>query len=444
MIKRLNIKYLAVSLITLITFLVYLPALQNDFVNWDDDDYVYENPYIQKINISFFRWAFFDFHAANWHPLTWISHAIDYAMWGLNPLGHHLTNNILHSMNTLLVILLVIKLAEVFEESRRQGGTPSAFLHERTKVIIGAVTGLLFGIHPLHVESVAWISERKDLLCALFFLLSILSYTKYARADDEAGKRKLGPRFLHKQYLFSFGFFVLALLSKPMAVTLPAVLLIIDWYPYRRTHSVRTFMENFKEKLPFFFLSLLSSVVTILAQSSGKALVPLEYSTVASRLVIGAKALILYLYKVISPVHLIPFYPYPEHVSLLSFYYSFFVLLVIGIAAASIAAARKQKIWLAIWLYYVITLLPVLGIIRVGAQSMADRYAYLPTLGHFILAGLGVAVLFEKVFDLLKRKILAKALVSVMSGLAVILLSYATISQIGIWKSSIVFMELYH
>ena len=175
--------------VSLATFLVYLTSLRNEFV-WDDFDYVSGNPYIRSLDSSFFRWAFLDFYASNWHPLTWISHAIDYAFWGLNPVGHHLTNNILHSINTFLVVLLVVRLSEfVMPRSAVSGqhsavsgqrgeDTPLNFSPSRFTLIAATVTALLFGIHPVHVESVAWVSERKDLLCAMFYLLSLLMYLK--------------------------------------------------------------------------------------------------------------------------------------------------------------------------------------------------------------------------------------------------------------------------
>ena len=195
--------YLAAT-IALAAFLVYLPALQNDFVYWDDNLYIFENANIRSLDAAFFRWAFFGFHVSNWHPLTWISHAVDYALWGLNPLGHHLTSIILHAVNTALVILLAVKLLETARERSTRNGAAS-FLNDRTVLIAAGVTGLLFGIHPVHVESVAWVSERKDLLCALFFLLSIMEYTKYlvswnsgtrsqepeGSRGDETGRRNL-------------------------------------------------------------------------------------------------------------------------------------------------------------------------------------------------------------------------------------------------------------
>ena len=189
--KQRNVKYYLAASISLIPFFVYLSSLHNEFImSWDDDLYVLNNPFITSLNPAFFKWAFFDFYAANWHPLTWLSHALDYAVWGLNPLGHHLTNNILHAVNTFLVVLLVVKLLEAASTSHDSRFTihhsPFSILHSPFTLIAAATTGLLFGLHPVHVESVAWVAERKDLLCALFFLLSIMMYVKAQSAERRA------------------------------------------------------------------------------------------------------------------------------------------------------------------------------------------------------------------------------------------------------------------
>jgi hypothetical protein len=165
-------KYYLAGYISLLTALVYFGALKNDFVDLDDNVYVLENLHIRSFDAAFFRWAFFDFYIANWHPLTWMSHALDYAAWGVNPFGHHLTNNLLHAVNTFIVVLLVVELLDAGRVGTKQSKA-SLFLTDRSVLIAAGTTGLLFGIHPVHVESVAWVAERKDLLCALFFMLSI-------------------------------------------------------------------------------------------------------------------------------------------------------------------------------------------------------------------------------------------------------------------------------
>ncbi len=420
-------KYSLGGLVSLITFLVYLPALSNGFVNWDDGDYVYDNPYIRSLDLKSLRWAFFGFHAGNWHPLTWISHAVDYTVWGLNPFGYHLLNNILHSVNTLLVFLLATRLVEI---ARGYSHGQAPFPDENSTLVAGAAAGLLFGIHPLHVESVAWVAERKDVLCAFFFLLSVQSYLFSVTSQADMTHKK-------KHYLFSFIFFALALLSKPMAVTLPAVLLVIDWYPLRRINSVRTLLKSLFVKAPFFGLSLFSSVVTILAQESGKAIAPFTFQPMTTRLTVAARAVVSYASKMLFPVDLLPFYPYPQDVSFFSREYLPFILLVIACAAACIAASRRQKLWLAASCYYIVTLLPVLGIIQVGGQSMADRYTYLPSIGPFIVVGLGAAWLFEKARGIAPHGRTAVLVLSVPCTLLILLLSYTSVRQIGIWKNSV-------
>ncbi len=430
-------KYYLAAAVSIVTFAVYLSALQNEFIVWDDDLYVYENFHIRSLNPAFFRWAFFDFHASNWHPLTWISHALDYAVWGLNPMGHHLTNNILHSVSAFVVVFLIIRLLDVVKVRTIQSGQ-SGFLDDRTIMITAGVTGFLFGLHPVHVESVAWVSERKDLLCALFFLLSIMAYTKYAGSQG-AGVRGQGSESNNKHYLLSLGFFILALLSKPMAITLPAVLLLLDWYPLERVRSFKAFRDAIVEKLPFIALSLASSILTVLAQRAGNALASVEAAPLSMRVFVGVKSLASYLWKTVLPVNLIPFYPYPKDVSFLSLEYVSSMILVSGITITCIIMAKKQRLWLLAWGYYVITLLPALGIVQVGSQSMADRYMYLPGLGPFLIIGLMSAWAWARINRLDNWSLTVKSLSAAAAILMFISLSYLSFKQIGIWKNSVVF-----
>ncbi len=421
--------------------LIYLPALQNEFVAWDDNVYIFANSHISPLNMGFFKWAFFEFYASNWHPLTWISHALDYAVWGLNPLGHHLTSVIIHGVNSFIVVLLIIKLLEVLNE-RAQQNEPMPFLHERAILITGGVTGLLFGLHPLHVESVAWVAERKDLLCALFFLLSIMQYTDYAKSvSNGSALGGLLSRYYNKHYLLAAVFFILALLSKPMAVTLPVVLLILDWYPFQRIQSLQAFRQAVVEKIPFFTLSLFSSIITILAQRGGGSLALIEAVPLSIRLLVSAKSLILYLWKMLWPLNLVPFYPYPKQseMSVLAiFEYFLAIAFTLGITAVCVASVKKQKLWLSVWGFYIVTLLPVLGILQAGGQSMADRYTYLPSLGPFLVMGLIAAWAVDKTFTVKRPKLLKLILSSAVIFLF-ISMSYLTYQQIGIWKNSIEF-----
>jgi len=462
MTRAARLTYGIAVIVAIVTFMVYLPALHNGFVNWDDDDYVYRNTFIHPMDTTFLRWAFFDFHAANWHPLTWISHALDYAVWGLTPFGHHLTNNILHAVNTLLVVLLVVRLLTIAQNGAsdkpplpllNQGREPQTgysppilggvaegqggrFLSEPGTLIAAATTGLLFGLHPLHVESVAWVSERKDLLCALFYLLSIMMYLKYA-ADASQGAQSNGhgiksPFALAPGSLLSaLFFFVLALMSKPMAVSLPLVLLILDWYPLGRLRSVKGSRKVITEKIPFFALSLFVSFIATLSQSSGKAIISLSSIPLPARITMSSGSLMAYLWKMILPVNLLPFYPYPGDISLMQAQYLIPVLITLLISVICMVVSQRSRIWLSVWGYYLLTSLPVLGIVQIGYQSMADRYTYLPSLGPFLLVSLAVAWLSRKLSHTMSKSAGAAAALAIIG-----LLSYATSLQIGIWKDS--------
>jgi len=442
-----KMNYYIAALVALATFIVYLPALRNEFVNWDDGLYVFLNVHIRSFDASFFRWAFFDFHASNWHPLTWISHAFDYALWSMNPLGHHLTSIILHSINTAFVVVLALKLLGIARQGTPQN-PPTSFLTDRTILIAAGVTGSLFGLHPVHVESVAWVAERKDLLCAFFFLLSMMMYVNFVRRQEtgdsreqttDSGNDKAGQRsiFINKHYLLAFGCFVLALMSKPMAVTLPCVLLILDWYPFHRIRSLKTVWAAGIEKIPFFALSLASSIITIMAQRAGDAIVSLEFTPLSVRVPVAVQSVVEYLGKMLLPMNLIPFYPYPDTVPLFSIKYLLVIGLVVGITAVCVVLVKKQKLWLSAWGYYVVTLVPVLGIVQVGGQSMADRYTYLPSLGPFLIMGLCAAWIAEKV-PLIIRKGMLMTIVRVAGALCLVIsLSYLTVKQIAVWRNSV-------
>jgi Tfp pilus assembly protein PilF len=425
MLKSKNV--LTVSfLVSFITILVYLPSLQNDFVNWDDGKYVYENPNIKLIGLRSIHWMFTTFHASNWHPLTWLSHSIDYAIWGLNPLGHHLTSIVLHGLNTLLVVILVTRLVSF--------GRNDSDVQIRNSLLAGAITGLLFGIHPLHVESVVWISERKDVLYAFFFLLSILSYLKYTSSSLLQRQKTL-------YYSLCLLFFVLSLMSKPMAVTLPVVLIVLDFYPLGRVDLKSAFTSKRKllmEKVPFFGLSLASSLITVIAQREGRALTSLEVIPFSDRILIAIRALSFYFYKIFWPANLAPLYPYPAKISIFTLEYLLGLMIVFIITAFSVYLWRKQKIWMTVWIFYLVTLLPVLGLIQAGRQAAADRYTYLVSLGPFLLLGSGVAKLAGKVFSRGIQRDFSKLLVFLLGPVILLfLLSNLTINQIGIWKDSI-------
>ena len=437
--KTRRFKLAVAGAVAVATLLVYLAALRNDFVDWDDSAYILDNVHIRSLNGAFLKWAFTDFYASNWHPLTWLSHALDYALWGLNPLGHHLTSIILHAINAFLVVILVIRLLEAFKERPALTGQ-SSFLNDRAVLTAAGTTGLLFGLHPVHVESVAWVAERKDLLCGLFFLLSMITYLKYAEeAGKETSDKSKAATVFNKQYFFSIGFFVAALLSKPMAVTLPIVLLILDWHPFSRIRSFKTMRRPILEKIPFFALSLTCSITTIIAQQAARSIAPLAAQPLPARFQVAVTSLIAYLGKMLLPFNLVPFYPYPHagELSLTNGEFLFSVAAFSAVTIACIILMKKQQLWLSAWLFYVVTLMPVLGIIQAGDQAMADRYTYVPSLGLFLVIGVSAAWGATQ----LSRSARRGSRLSVFgAGLAIAVLlslSYLTVRQINVWENSV-------
>ncbi len=457
-----KIQWCAAVAVAVLTFVVFLPALHGEFLNMDDDAYIYNNAFIRTFDLRLLKSAFLEFNVSNWHPLTWFSHALDYAIWGLNPLGHHLTNNIFHAANTFVVVLLMARLIEIAKIVSINN--PKSTIHNaRFALLVSASVGLLFGVHPIHVESVAWVSERKDVLCAFFFLLSIMMYLKYAgitlstfplvgtpsemllnKGKDPKNSTIVGndtsitkprARLIIGYYILSLFLFILALLSKPMVVTLPLVLLILDWYPLGRITSLSKLRGVVMEKLPFFAFSLASSVITILAQQSGGAIISLEILPFTTRLIVSIQTLVSYLWKMLLPMNLLPVYPYPQDVSLTSLKFFLPVLLTAVITVGVIAVAKRQRLWLAAWGYYVITLLPVIGLIQVGRQPMADRYTYLPGLGPFIIVVLALVFLYKKI-TLDEKSPTVRLFISFLTLAIFASMIYLTIKQTAVWRDS--------
>ena len=435
-------RYYLAAIVSLATLALYLGSLRHEFLLWDDQDYVRDNYQIRSLDWAFFRWAFSTFYASNWHPLTWISHALDYAVWGLNPFGHHLTNIILHAANTFFVVILYMKLRDVWIARTLTGVSADAQEGQRGLIAAG-VAGLLFGLHPVHVESVVWVSERKDLLCGLFFLLSLLAYTNYVHLQDRS-PGSVQPRsvrsFLRERtYLLSIAFCMLALMSKPMAVSLPVVLLILDWYPFKRLHSFASFRNAFLEKLPFILLSCIVSILTIMAQRSGSAMELMNSVPLWERILVAAKALIAYLGHMAMPVSLSPFYPYPrpQEIALVSPMELSAYLLVIATIAVLYSVMRDRAFILSAAAYYVVTLIPTIGILQVGFQSMADRYTYLPSLGPFFVIGSVSAWGWDRAATLKRWGRPVRYCIAAAMAALLVLLSLATLRYLPIWKNSI-------
>ena len=419
--------------------LVYLPALNLGFVNyWDDDKYVYDNPHILTLTSSFFRWAFTTFEVGgNWHPLTWLSLGVDRLLWGTGPMGFHATNIFLHGLNTTLVTILAALLIAA-GKSAVPGVGEGRSISDRGIMITAAVTGILFGFHPIHVESVAWISERKDVLYAFFFLAGILAYMRYAWSrSTEISTEPFYRGRSSRLYCLTLLLFVLSLLSKPMAVTFPVVLLILDWHPLSRFEPGERYFSVLLEKLPFFVLSIAFSIVTI----AGQTLQTLKKLPLMDRFLNGIHSLVMYLWNMLIPLNLLPYYPYPSDISPLSMKYLPALLIAAGIAASCywLYKVKRGRTWIAAWSYYLVTLFPVLGFIQVGAQSMADRYAYLPSLGPFLLTGLGLALVVEKKYESPSESLTFRYSALIVLGILALSLSSLTVRQTGIWKDGITF-----
>jgi protein O-mannosyl-transferase len=330
------------------TFAVFGQTLQHKFIDFDDDVYVYNNPMVVPgLTFNGVVQAFIRFHADNWHPLTWLSHMLDCQLYGLQPGGHHLTNVLLHTATAILLFLVLRQMTGFLWRS--------------------AFVAAVFAIHPLRVESVAWVAERKDVLSGLFFMLAIGAYVRYARLP-------WSPR----RYGLVMLLFALGLMCKPMLVTLPLVLLLLDLWPLQRKESAGRLVL---EKLPLLALSAASCGVTILAQneaiqSSGHYLLPL-------RLANALVSCMVYLGQMVYPAGLAAFYPYPQN-GLPPWEAGLAGILVAGFSTVAWLRRRTQPWLLVGWLWYLVMLLPVAGIFQVGGQAHADRYTYLPQIGIYV------------------------------------------------------------
>ncbi|MDQ5908285.1 MAG: hypothetical protein QG599_376 [Pseudomonadota bacterium] len=412
-----------------ITFFCYLSTLNNGFV-WDDIYYILKNRNINNLGLDNIKWMFTSLYMSNWHPLTWLSMALDYLFFGHNPSGYHLTNVILHSLNSVLVLILSAILIKINQNPKVS--IPHLNIFSDKKVILSSwIAALLFGIHPQHVESVAWISERKDVLSMFFTILTFLAYIIYARA--------LKNRTIY--YGLSLLFFMLALMAKPMAVTIPVLLLLLDVYPLQRTnltaHSANSLLYVkwsilLSEKLPFFLFSLAVVSLTLIAQTG--AMVDLDRYGLGVRLLNAFNSVIVYISKFLFPINLQPFYGHQVNVNDFESY----VPLIACFLATLILVYwwfKKNYYLLIIWLFYLITLSPVIGIIQVGLQSSADRYAYLPTLPFYIITGAFISYLIY----IPQQKMIAKTTIVTFFLVVIAILFFKTQQQITIWKNDLVF-----
>jgi Tfp pilus assembly protein PilF len=391
-----------------IVWVVFSQTLGHGFVNYDDGDYVYNNPVIiSGLTLRGIQWAFTHAHAANWHPLTTISHMLDCQLYGLQPGGHHLTNVLLHGAAAVLLFLALQQLT----------GTrwPSAFV------------AAVFAIHPLRVESVAWISERKDVLSGVFFMLVLWTYAHYVRADQRHSRQS------RRWYIAAILFFALGLMCKPTLVTLPFVLLLLDYWPLRRFapnagkhNDLARWRQLTIEKIPFFVLSVASCVTTVLAQQEAEAVVPVNELSMVDRFGNAATSYVIYITQMIWPARLAAVYP-EVNLNTAQAGLAFLVLLLLSVTF--FMWRRNYPFLLIGWLWFLGMLVPMIGIIQVGPQARADRYTYLPLIGLYLLATWGTMALVSNWGR--RRELLIGAAVSIITGL--IAISYF---QTSTWRNS--------
>jgi protein O-mannosyl-transferase len=395
-----------VALATL-TFAVYLPAIFHPFVNYDDNVYVWENRHVQDgLSASTFTWAMTALDGANWHPVTWLSHALDCQLYGLNPHGHHLTSVLLHAMNVVLLFLIL------------QWGTGATWR--------SAVVAALFGLHPLNVESVAWVAERKNVLSTFFFLLTLAAYGRYARRPSWGG------------YLVVALAFALGLAAKPMLVTLPFVLLLLDYWPLARiegwsepsSNPQASWQRLLLEKLPLLGLSAASSALTVIAQEGAVR----QFVTLPTRLGNAVNSYVKYILKVFWPAHLAVIYPHPLN-KLSAFAVLASAVFLTGISLLVWRWRKEYPFAIVSWFWFLGTLVPVIGIVQVGDQAMADRYMYIPAIGIFVglVWSLDQWTAAQAWFSSSWVSVSLKGIFAIL----LVALSLVTIHQIGYWRDPI-------
>src|SRR6059036_728740 len=406
------VRWLAPLLVALFTLAAFLPALQNQFVNWDDKDNFLDNPHYRGLGWTHIRWMWTT-HLGHYIPLTWMTLGLDYLLWGMNPVGYHLTNLLLHAANAVVFFFVVRRLLA--------RALPSPSEHGYALEVSAGVAALVFAIHPLRVESVAWATERRDVLSGLFYLLTILLYLR-AREREERGRG---------WYWLSVAAFVCALLSKSMVVNLPVVLLILDVYPLRRLGGAVGWLSEsarrvYVEKIPFVLLAAGASAIALMAQLSHDTMVSVVQLSGLGRLAVSMYGVSFYLWKTVAPVNLSPLYELPPTVNPWAPPFLLSYGVVVAITAIVLAFRRRVPGLPAAWVAYVVVLLPVLGIFQSGPQIAADRYTYLASLGWAILVSAGVLSRWRR------RPFLFTGLAAcVLFGLGIL-----TWNQVQVWRDS--------
>jgi protein O-mannosyl-transferase len=408
-------------MLALITFLVFMPALWNGFVAWDDQVNLYENPQYRGLTWPQIRWMFSNVTMGHWIPLTWLTFGLDFVLWGMNPFGYHLTSLVVFAANAPTLYFV----------TRRLLRSASSF-DEGTLTVSAVAATLFFALHPLRAESVAWATERRDVLSGLFFLLTVLLYLK---AHDRIGAQR---RWL---LAASVGLYVLALVSKASVMVLPAALVVLDVYPLRRLGGRwRDWVGPaaravWLEKIPFVVLGAAGAAVTYYAQNANSFITPLERYPLAARPAMVFYSLWFYLEKTLMPRGLSPLYELPAHVSLLDRQFLIPALAVTALTTTLVLLRRRWPAGLAVWIYYAIALGPVIGIVHSGHQLTNDRYSYLPGIGLAVVLGGAVGAVIRAGVAGVLRPLLVK----VVLGLAVVWLgglAYLSTQQAQVWRDT--------
>jgi tetratricopeptide (TPR) repeat protein len=395
----------AALVLAAVTVLVYWPVRHYPFIGFDDPGYVTENPRVTGgLTLDAVRWSLTSGYFANWHPLTWISHMVDVQLFGMNAGAHHSVNVVLHVANTLLLFAVFFRMTGAIGRS--------------------AVVAALFAVHPMHVESVAWVSERKDVLSTFFWLLTMWAYLAYTRAPS--------PR----RYALVVVSFALGLMSKPMLVTLPCVLLLLDVWPLRRAvvgeSPTAVWLRLVYEKVPLFALAAASSVITYLVQRTAGAVESLTVLPLSVRASNAILAYWSYISKLAWPTGLALLYTYPK-----TLFVGGVLAVLVGLIVVSIAvgrAARTRPYLLVGWLWFLGTLVPVIGIVQVGKQPMADRYSYVPSIGLFVMVAWGTT-------ELLQRLSAPRAVSTALSLAAIAIFAVLGRQQVERWQSPVVLWQ---
>jgi protein O-mannosyl-transferase len=389
--------------LAVMTFGIYAQVIGHQFITLDDSWYIKENPMVNRgVTLAGLVWAFTTFHEANWHPLTWIAHMIDSQIFGMNAGGHLLVNALIHVANTLLVFWFL-----------------SRTTHARWP---SALVAALFALHPLHVESVAWAAERKDTLSTLFGLLSLVAYARYAETQSR------------KWYVWTTVMLLLGLLAKPMLVTWPFVMLLLDYWPLRRLdltsrrEVARKLWPLVREKLPLFALVAASAVLTCIAQSYGGAVRTFSDIPITLRLTNALVSYAKYLLLTFWPHDLAVYYPFtPAGIPVWQIVGA--ALLLLGITVLCLFQRKTRPYLVVGWLWFVGTLIPVIGLVQVGGQTMADRYFYIPSVGLFIAIIFGLA-------DIAEARRVAPLLSAAIVSVVLLVLATLTNAQIHLWSDS--------